>query len=315
MNAKTPRQIIIDTDPGQDDAIAILMALASPELEVLGLTCVAGNVPLALTQKNARMICELAGRTDIPVFAGAARPLVRTLVTAEYVHGKTGLNGPVLPAPVMALQDQDAVGFIVETIRSRPSGAVTLCPIGPLTNIALALIRAPEIAARIREIVLMGGACFEGGNTTPCAEFNIFVDPQAAQKVFSSGIPLIVHPLDMTHQALTTSERVEKIRALNNPIATAAAEMMDFFERFDERKYGTDGGPLHDPNVIAWLLRPELYQGRDVNVEIEVSSELTMGQTVVDWWGVTGRKINAHYIRNLDSDGFFELLTERLARF
>ena len=315
MNAKTPRQIIIDTDPGQDDAIAILMALASPELEVLGLTCVAGNVPLALTQKNARMICELAGRTDIPVFAGAARPLVRTLVTAEHVHGKTGLNGPVLPAPVMALQDQDAVGFIVETIRSRPSGAVTLCPIGPLTNIALALIRAPEIAERIREIVLMGGACFEGGNTTPCAEFNIFVDPQAAQKVFSSGIPLIVHPLDMTHQALTTSKRVEKIRAVNNPVATAAAEMMDFFERFDERKYGTDGGPLHDPNVIAWLLRPELYQGRDVNVEIEVSSELTMGQTVVDWWGVTGRKINAHYIRNLDSDGFFELLTERLARF
>ena len=315
MNAKTPRQIIIDTDPGQDDAVAILMALASPELEVLGLTCVAGNVPLALTQKNARMICELAGRTDIPVFAGAARPLVRTLVTAEHVHGKTGLNGPVLPAPVMALQDQDAVDFIVETIRSRPSGAVTLCPIGPLTNIALALIRAPEIAARIREIVLMGGACFEGGNTTPCAEFNIFVDPQAAQKVFSSGIPLIVHPLDMTHQALTTSKRVEKIRALNNPVATAAAEMMDFFERFDERKYGTDGGPLHDPNVIGWLLRPELYQGRDVNVEIEVSSELTMGQTVVDWWGVTGRKINAHYIRNLDSDGFFELLTERLARF
>ena len=315
MNAKTPRQIIIDTDPGQDDAIAILMALASPELEVLGLTCVAGNVPLALTQKNARMICELAGRTDIPVFAGAARPLVRTLVTAEHVHGKTGLNGPVLPAPVMALQDQDAVGFIVETIRSRPSGAVTLCPIGPLTNIALALIRAPEIAERIREIVLMGGACFEGGNTTPCAEFNIFVDPQAAQKVFSSGIPLIVHPLDMTHQALTTSKRVEKIRAVNNPVATAAAEMMDFFERFDERKYGTDGGPLHDPNVIAWLLRPELYHGRDVNVEIEVSSELTMGQTVVDWWGVTGRKINAHYIRNLDSDGFFELLTERLARF
>ena len=315
MNAKTPRQIIIDTDPGQDDAIAILMALASPELEVLGLTCVAGNVPLALTQKNARMICELAGRTDIPVFAGAARPLVRTSVTAEYMHGRTGLNGPVLPDPVLPLQAQNAVDFIIEAIMARPSGAVTLCPIGPLTNIALALIRAPEIAERVREIVLMGGACFEGGNTTPCAEFNIFVDPQAAQTVFSSGIPLIVHPLDLTHQALTTSKRVEKIRALNNPIATASAEMLDFFERFDERKYGTDGGPLHDPNVIAWLLRPALYQGRDVNLEIEASSELTMGQTVVDWWGVTGRKINAHYIRNLDSDGFFELLTERLARF
>ncbi len=311
----SPRQIIIDTDPGQDDAVAILLALASPELEVLGITCVAGNVPLELTQKNALMICELAGRTDIPVFAGAARPLVRKLVTAEYVHGKTGLNGPVLPDPTMKLQEQNAVDFIIETIMARPSGAVTLCPIGPLTNIALALIRAPEIAERIREIVLMGGACFEGGNTTPCAEFNIFVDPQAAQTVFASGIPLIVHPLDMTHNALTTSKRVEKIRGLNNRVATATAEMMDFFERFDERKYGTDGGPLHDPNVIAYLLKPELYHGRDVNIEIEAASELTMGQTVVDWWGVSGRKIIAHYIRDLDSDGFFELLTERLARY
>ncbi len=310
-----PRQIIIDTDPGQDDAVAILLALASPELAVLGITCVAGNVPLELTQKNALMICELAGRTDIPVFAGAARPLVRKLVTAEYVHGKTGLNGPVLPDPTMKLQDQNAVDFIIETILSCPSGSVTLCPIGPLTNIALALIRAPEIAERIREIVLMGGACFEGGNTTPCAEFNIFVDPHAAKTVFSSGIPLVVHPLDMTHKALTTSKRVEKIRALNSRVATATAEMMDFFERFDERKYGTDGGPLHDPNVIAYLLQPELYRGRDVNVEIEAASELTMGQTVVDWWGGSGRKINAHYIRDLDSDGFFELLTERLARY
>ncbi len=311
----TRRQIIIDTDPGQDDAVAILLALASPELEILGLTCVAGNVPLDLTQKNARMICELAGRTDIPVFAGAARPLVRPLVTAEYVHGKTGLNGPVLPDPVMPLQAQNAVDFIIDTVLSRPSGAVTLCAIGPLTNVALALIRAPEIAGKIREIVLMGGACFEGGNTTPCAEFNIFVDPQAAQTVFGSGIPLVVHPLDMTHHALTTSKRVEKIRALANPVAVATAEMMDFFERFNERKYGTDGGPLHDPNVIAWLLQPELYTGREVNVEIEAASELTMGMTVVDWWGVSGRKRNATYIRDLDSDGFFELLTERLARY
>lgn len=310
-----PRQIIVDTDPGQDDAIAILLALASPELEVLGITCVAGNVPLALTQKNARMICELAGRMDIPVYAGAERPLVRKLVTAEYVHGNTGLNGPVLSDPVMPLQVQNAVDFIIDALLSRPAGAVTLCPIGPLTNIALALIRAPEIAPRIREIVMMGGACFEGGNTTPCAEFNIYVDPQAAQVVFASGIPLVVHPLDMTHQALTTSKRVEKIRGLNNRVATATAEMMDFFERFDERKYGTDGGPLHDPNVIAWLLKPELYKGRDVNVEIEAASGLTTGQTVVDWWGVTGRKINAHYIRGLDSDGFFDFLTERLARY
>jgi purine nucleosidase len=305
----TPRPIIIDTDPGQDDAIAILLALASPELEV------AGNVPLGLTQKNARMVCELAGRIDIPVFAGAERPLVRKLVTAEYVHGKTGLNGPVLPDPTMPLQKQNAVDFIVETLRSRPSGEATLCPLGPLTNIALALIRAPDIAPRIREIVLMGGGFFEGGNTTPAAEFNIYVDPHAAKTVFESGIPLTVMPLDVTHQALTRAVRTETIRALNNPVAVACAEMMDFFERFDEKKYGTDGGPLHDPNVIAWLLKPELYQGRDVNVEIETSSELTMGATVVDWWGRTGKRVNAHYVRSLDSDGFFELLTERLARF
>src|SRR5688572_2776992 len=170
------RKIIIDTDPGQDDAVAILLALASPELEVLGITAVAGNVPLALTEKNARKTCELAGRPDIKVFAGAVRPLVRKLVTAEEVHGKTGLDGPDLPEPTMKLQDRHAVDFIVETLLAEPAGAVTLCPLGPLTNIALALIRAPEIAPKVREIVLMGGGFFEGGNTTPAAEFNIYVD-------------------------------------------------------------------------------------------------------------------------------------------
>ena len=192
---------------------------------------------------------------------------------------------------------------------------MTLCPIGPLTNIALALIRAPDIAGRIREIVLMGGGCFEGGNTTPAAEFNIFVDPQAAQVVFGSGIPLVVHPLDMTHHALTTQKRIQGIRALGNRVAVAVADMAEFFERFDERKYGTDGGPLHDPNVIAWLLRPQIYHSKKVNIEIETSSELTMGMTVVDWWGVSGRAANATYIRDLDADAFYALLTERLAFF
>ena len=205
------RNIIIDTDPGQDDALAILLALASPELQVMGITAVAGNVALKLTEKNARKICELAGKPETKVFAGAVRPLVRPLVTAEEVHGKTGLDGPDLPEPKMPLQKQYAVDFIVETLMSAPSGTVTLCALGPLTNIALALIREPKIASRIKEIVLMGGGFFEGGNVTPTAEFNIYVDPQAADVVFRSGVTIVAMPLDVTHKALTTSQAHRRV--------------------------------------------------------------------------------------------------------
>ncbi|KEO56377.1 nucleoside hydrolase [Thioclava pacifica] len=308
------RKIIIDTDPGQDDAVAILLALASPELDVLGITCVAGNVPLALTSKNARVVCELAGRTEVPVFAGCDRPLARKLVTAEYVHGKTGLDGIALPEPSMALQERHAVDFLIETLRSESAGTVTLCPLGPLTNIATALQRAPEIAARISEIVLMGGAYFEVGNTTPAAEFNIHVDPQAAEIVFGSGVPLVVMPLDVTHKALTTRARVEAFRNLGTPVGHAVASWTDFFERFDMAKYGSEGAPLHDPCVIAYLLKPDLFSGRHINVEIETSSELTMGMTVADWWRVTDRAPNAMFMGDVDAAGFYALLTERLAR-
>ncbi|MGB3415329.1 MAG: nucleoside hydrolase [Mesorhizobium sp.] len=309
-----PRRIIIDTDPGQDDAVAILLALGSAEIEVAGITAVAGNVPLALTEKNARKICELAGRPDIEVFAGAVRPLMRALVTAEEVHGQTGLNGPQLPEPEMALQDRHAVDFLVETLMREESGSITLCALGPLTNIALALIREPKIAPRIREIVLMGGGFFEGGNITPAAEFNIHVDPHAADIVFRSGVPIVMMPLDVTHKALTTAKRIDAIRGLGTRVGDAVAAMLEFFERFDEEKYGTDGGPLHDPCVIAYLLRPELFAGRTCNVTVETTSELTMGMTVVDWWGVTGRPANALVMRDVDSNGFFELLTQRLGR-
>jgi purine nucleosidase len=309
-----PLPIIIDTDPGQDDAVAILMALASPEFEVLGITAVAGNVPLAPTEVNARKICELAGRPDIKVYSGAIRPMLRPLVTAEHVHGKTGLDGPVLPDPTMPLQKQHAVDFIVETLMARPAGTVTLCTLGPLTNIGLALVREPRIASRIARIVAMGGGFFEGGNITPAAEFNIYVDPQAARLVFASDIPLTLIPLDCTHQALTTSARIEKFRAMKNRSGPAVAQLLEFFERFDEQKYGTDGGPLHDPCVIAWLLRPELFTSRDVNVAVECESELTMGMTVIDWWRVTERKANATVCRGIDADGFFALLMERIAR-
>jgi len=306
----SPLPIIIDTDPGQDDAVAILLALASLELDVLGITAVAGNVPLALTELNARKICELAGKPDTKVFAGAVRPLVRDLVTAEYVHGKTGLNGPDLPAPTMPLQPRHAVDFLVETLQAQRA---TLCALGPLTNIAMALNRAPEIADNIDEIVLMGGGLFEGGNVTPAAEFNIYVDPHAADVVFRSGVKITVVPLDLTHFALTTRARVEAFRDAGTPACVAVAELLDFFERFDVEKYGSDGGPLHDPNVIAYLLRPDLYRGRFINLEVETSSELTMGMTVADWWGVSGRDPNVTYLRYVDDAGFFDLLLERIS--
>lgn len=308
------RKIIIDTDPGQDDAVAILLALASPELEVLGVTAVAGNVPLPLTAKNARIVCELAGRRDVKVFAGCDAPLQRKLVTAEHVHGKTGLDGPVMPEPTMPLQAQHAVDFIIDTLRAEPAGTVTLCPIGPLTNIATAFNRAPDIVEKVQEIVLMGGAYFEVGNITPAAEFNIYVDPEAARIVFGSGAPLTVLPLDATHKALTNRARVEAFRALGTEAGRMVAEWTDFFERFDKEKYGSDGAPLHDPCVIAWLLAPDLFSGRRINVEIETEGTFTLGMTVADWWGVTGRPANALFLGDVDAHGFFRLLTERIGR-
>jgi len=308
-----PQSLIIDTDPGQDDAVAILLALASPEINLLGITTVAGNVPLALTQENARKICDLAGRTDMQVFAGLDRPLVRPLVTAEHVHGRTGLDGPVLPDPETPLQEQHAVDYIIDTLRREPAGSVTLAPIGPLSNIAMAMQRAPDIIPRIRQIILMGGAYFEVGNITPAAEFNIYVDPHAAQIVFASGVPVIMMPLDVTHKALTRTDRVAALRAIGNRTGVAVAEMLEFFERFDEAKYGSDGGPLHDPCTVAWMIAPDIFNGRPCNVEIETASPLTMGMTVVDWWQVSSRPHNALVIGDLDADRFFALITERLA--
>ena len=285
------QKIIIDTDPGQDDAVAILLALASPdEIEVLGITAVAGNVPLSLTERNARIVCELAGRPDIAVYAGCDRPLRRKLVTAEHVHGKTGLDGPELPEPKIKLQEKHGVDFIIDTILQEPGNSVSLCPLGPLTNIASAILKQPKIVSRIKQIVLMGGAYFEVGNITPTAEFNIFVDPDAAKIVFEAGIDMVVMPLDVTHKALVTGERNEAFRRLKSPVGIAVAEMTDFFERFDKEKYGSSGAPLHDPCVTAYLINPKIFSGKKINVEIETKSELTLGMTVADWWGVTTGK-------------------------
>jgi purine nucleosidase len=214
----------------------------------------------------------------------------------------------------MAVQGQHAVDFIIETIRSEPAGTVTLCTLGPLTNIGLALQKAPDIAPRVKELVMMGGGFSEGGNITPAAEFNIYVDPHAAAAVLGSGIPVTIMPLDVTHQLMTTKARVARLAALGTRPAKVMVEWLEFFERFDEEKYGSDGGPLHDPTVVAYLLKPELFGGRHCNVEIELQSELTVGMTVVDWWRVSGRTPNATFMRSVDADGFFDLLIERFAR-
>ena len=311
MNDK--RKIIIDTDPGHDDAVAIFAALGSAELEVLGITAVAGNVPLELTERNTRILCECAGHPGIGVYAGCDRPLKRRLVTAEHVHGRTGLDGVDFPSPGMDLQSQHAVDFIVETLGNEPSGTVTLCPLGPLTNIASAMQKAPDIVGRIQEIVLMGGAYFEVGNVTPTAEFNIYVDPDAAKIVFDSGVKLTVLPLDVTHKALITRERLDAFRAIGSRPGLIVADLLATYIRHDSSKYGSEGGPLHDPCVIAYLLEPGLFSGRFSNVEIETESELTMGMTVVDWWNVTDRKPNATFIGSVDAEGFFDLVTRKVA--
>jgi purine nucleosidase len=308
-----PRPIIIDCDPGQDDALALLLALASPEeLEVLAITAVAGNVPLALTEKNARKIVELAGRCDISVHAGCDRPLRRDLVSAEHVHGRSGLDGAELPEPRTALAAAHAVDAIIAALRARP-GVVTLCPLGPLTNIAAAIQRAPDILAHIDQIVLMGGAIGEG-NITPAAEFNIYADPHAADIVFRAGLKLTMLGLDVTHQVLATPERVRAIAARDTAVSRAVAGLLEFYNIYDQTKRNRPGAPMHDPCVIAYLLRPDLFAGRDCHVVVETRGEHTLGRTVVDWSGRGQGEANATVIDRVDADGFFALLTERLAR-
>lgn len=308
------RRIIIDTDPGQDDALAILLALASPELDVVGITAVAGNVPLALTALNARKLVALADRTDVPVRAGAAAPLTRPLVTAEHVHGKTGLDGIDLPEPDVRLADGHGADWIADTVLAEPHGAITLVCLGPLTNAALAL-RRPGVAERLDSIVLMGGGYFEGGNITPMAEFNIYVDPEAADEVLRASVCTTIAPLDVTHKALIPRAFIDRLAGLGTRTGEACAAWLSFFERYDVEKYGSDGGPLHDPCTIAWLLDPDMFTGRDCFVAVETGSELCRGTTVIDWWNVwPDRASNAHVLGDVDSVRFFNLLADRLAR-
>ena len=311
-----PRPIIIDCDPGQDDAVCLFLAMSSPdELEILGITAVAGNVPLALTQRNARQMCDIAGRTDMPVFAGCSRPMVREPMTAEPIHGTTGIDGIEVVDPVTPLRSMHAVEFIIETLLAASEESVTPVPTGPLTNIATAIDKVPGIHSHIDEIVLMGGAMREGGNRTPSAEFNILADPHAADIVFCCGRPVTAMGLDVTHKVLSTRKRVAKIKTLNNPVATATAGMLGFFHRFDTKKYGSEGAPLHDPCTVAYLLQADIFDGKQCNVSVETQSRLTLGHTAVDFWNVTDRPHNTNWIYDVDPDAFFELLTGRLARF
>ncbi len=310
------RKIIIDCDPGQDDAVALFLVFASEdELDLLGITTVGGNVPLELTHRNARQMCDIAGKSDVPVHAGCATPMIRPLQTAEMIHGDTGINGIDVFEPSTPLQSAHAVDFIIKTLLDADDASITLVATGPLTNIGTAIDREPAILPKIERVVLMGGAMREGGNRTPSAEFNILVDPDAADLVFNCGRPITQMGLDVTHQVLSTKDRVERIKAIGNPVADATAGMLSFFDRFDTEKYTSKGAPLHDPCTIAWLLKPELFEGKDCNVSIETQSELTLGHTAVDFWRVTDRPINVHWVYAVDADGFYDLLIERLARF
>jgi purine nucleosidase len=297
--------IILDCDPGHDDAIALLLALASPEVDLLGVTTVHGNQTLDKTTENALRVLELAGRSDVPVARGADRPLVRELHVAAHVHGESGLDGPELPHATTEPVAQPAVDFIAERI---VPGTV-LVPVGPLTNIALYL--EAHGTADVERIVLMGGAIAEG-NMTPAAEFNIWADPEAAQRVFHAGVPVTMIGLDVTHRALLTPAWAERFRAAGR-LGTFVAELVEFFKRYHARTYGWDGAPIHDAVALAQVFRPELVRTERRNVEVELESELCRGRTVVDLWNRTDREPNADVGVEIDGDAFFELLLERVS--
>lgn len=304
----TTRPIIIDTDPGQDDAIAILLALASPELDVLAITTVAGNVPQPLVTVNSLQLLTLASRTEIPVFRGCERPLLRPLYTAEYVHGPTGVDGATLPEAAMAPDPGHAVDLLIEACLHSGDELITICPLGPLTNVGMAIAKEPSIVRRIREIVWMGGAFVEPGNTTDLAEFNAYVDPHAADIVFRSGVPLTIVPLDVTHKALMTPRHIERLDAYGTAVAGAAAGMIRFYEQYDVKKYDIPGAPLHDPCVIAYLVDPSMFEGHEASVAIELCNEDEVGNT----YEVDAGSPNARIITEVDADAFFDLVVTRV---
>jgi inosine-uridine nucleoside N-ribohydrolase len=311
LDYTVPIPVLIDCDPGHDDAMALLLAIASPELDLIGVTTVHGNQTLAKTTANALRVLEFAGFGDVPVAAGADRPLVREPVVAAAVHGESGLDGPDLPPPAGSPRREHAVDFIAARIEDagRP---VTLVPTGPLTNVALLLSRHPDAAARLERIVLMGGAIAEG-NVTPAAEFNVWVDPEAAARVFASGIDVTMIGLDVTHRALMTEAHAERLRE-SGRVGTMVAELRDFYQRYHTDVYGFDGTPVHDAMAVAHVIRGDLVRTEHRHVAIETASELCRGRTVVDLWRRTGHEPNAHVGVEVDGPAFLDLLIERIGR-
>jgi purine nucleosidase len=313
--ASEKRNLIIDTDPGADDVVALLLALASPdELNVMAITTVAGNVRIDKTSRNARLAREWAGREDVPVYAGAGKPLVRAPIYAENIHGKEGLPGVEVHEPKLGLANGSAVGYLIETLSKAEPHSITIAMLGPQTNLALALIQAPDITQGIKEVVVMGGAHFNGGNITPVAEFNIYADPDAAKVVLASGVKMTYVPLDVTHKIITSEQRLQQIDALNNHAGKLVGNILNEYVKADMLRYDLPGGPVHDASVIAWLLKPELFVGKSINLAIDNREGLTFGQTVADWYDTLGQNKNVFWIENGDAQGFFDLLTQRLAR-
>ena len=310
------KKIILDCDPGHDDAVAIMLAAASDRIEILGITCVAGNSTLDNTKLNSLKICSLIGRTDINIYSGADKPLKYDLVTAEHVHGKSGLDiggSSIKISNNYKINEMHAVDFIIQTC-NESIDPIYLCPTGPLTNIALALKKDPTIANKIKEIVFMGGAGLCLGNISPVAEFNIYVDPHSANIVLNSNVPLVMMGLDVTHKVNVNDKIIETIKANNNKSSNFFADLMRFYSKFHRKLYQVDETPLHDPCVIAYLIDPSIFHGKLVNVQVEEESSLTRGKTVVDWWGVTNRIPNCHVMIEADHKKFFSLLSTELKK-
>lgn len=311
-----PIPIIIDCDPGIDDTIALLTAFVSPELDILGITPVCGNQPLERTVRNALQVCELGGRIDIPVYAGCFRPMLRDPIYGQF-HGKSGLGNANLPEPTKTAEPISAVDFLIETLSAAALSdrRITICCLGPMTNLAIALRMKPQIAEGVERIVMMGGAYREPGNRTMTSEFNMLADPHAAHVVFSSGIPLVALALDATHQVMLKPEHVAQFASVSGRISETLAELMQFWDRNDVRRYGSRGGPLHDPLVIAYLLAPHLFQTERARVFVEHESELCMGQTVADWYGKSGLEPNADIVTKVDAEGIIQFFLDRLSRY
>jgi pyrimidine-specific ribonucleoside hydrolase len=303
--------VLMDCDPGHDDAIAILMALASDKLDVRLITTVAGNQTVEKTLNNALRVLSFAGK-NVEVAAGAKKPLTRELMIAPEVHGDSGLDGPVLPPPTLQASSRNAVDAMVDVI-NKSETKVVLIPTAPLTNIATLFLTHPEVKEKIERISLMGGACI-GGNWTPAAEFNILVDPEAASIVFSSGVPITMCGLDVTHKAQIFREDIEKIRSIGGKVSGMVAELLDFFEKF-HIKFGFEASPLHDPCAVAWLIKPELIKTKLVHVDIETSGEFTTGATVVDYNDILKKNKNVDLALDIDREGFVELLYESMKKY